>query len=65
MGATLADDGVNFAIFSRHATLITLVIFKSTEKDSPYVEIPLDTRGAKTSDVWHCHVQGLKAAGMR
>jgi len=61
LGATLTDDGVNFSIFSRHATLITLVLFESTEKDSPFVEIPLDTRGAKTGDVWHCHVQGLKA----
>jgi len=60
LGATLTNDGVNFSIFSRHATLITLVLFESTEKDSPYVEIPLDTRGAKTGDVWHCHVQGLK-----
>ncbi|MCL2528262.1 MAG: glycogen debranching protein GlgX [Defluviitaleaceae bacterium] len=60
LGASLTEDGVNFAIFSRHATLITLILFESTEKDSPYVEIPLNTRGAKTGDIWHCHVQGLK-----
>jgi len=61
LGATVTEDGVNFAIFSRNATLITLVVFESPEADSPYVEIPLDFRGARTGDVWHCHVRGLKA----
>ncbi|MCL2557038.1 MAG: glycogen debranching protein GlgX [Treponema sp.] len=61
LGASLAGDGVNFAIFSRNATLITLVLFESAEKDSAFVEIPLDARGAKTGDIWHCHVHGLAA----
>ena len=60
LGATLVDDGINFAIFSRHATLVTLVLFESVEKDSMYTEIPLDKKGNRTGDVWHCHIKGLK-----
>jgi glycogen operon protein len=60
-GATVTEEGVNFAIFSRHATLVTLVLFESAEQDSPYIEIPLDKKGYKTGDIWHCSIKGLKA----
>ncbi|MCL1837427.1 MAG: glycogen debranching protein GlgX [Treponema sp.] len=59
LGATVRDDGVNFAIFSRHATAISLILFESHESNSPYVEIPMDQGGCKTGDVWHCLVKGL------
>jgi glycogen operon protein len=60
MGSTVINDGVNFAIFSRHATLVTLILFESPAKNSPYMEIPLSKPGCKTGDVWHCFVKGLK-----
>jgi len=61
LGATVTEDGVNFAIFSRHALSVTLILFESSEQDSPYIEIPLDKKGNKTGDVWHCRIKGLKA----
>jgi glycogen operon protein len=61
LGATVIEEGVNFAIFSRHAALVTLLLFESAADDSPYVEIPLDKKGYKTGDIWHCLVKGLKA----
>jgi glycogen operon protein len=61
MGAALTDEGVNFALFSRHATAVTLILFESPEKDSPRMEIPLNQRGYKTGDIWHCLVRGLGA----
>jgi glycogen operon protein len=61
LGATLSDEGVNFAIFSRNARAITLILFESTEPNSPYKEILLDKREYKTGDIWHCRVKGLKA----
>ena len=61
LGASLVNDGVNFAIFSRHATSVTLIIFESPEKNSPWVEIPLDKREHKTGNIWHCFIRGLKA----
>ena len=61
LGAELVNDGVNFAIFSRNATAVTLILFESTEKNSPWIEIPLDKRGNKTGNIWHCFIKGLKA----
>ncbi|MCL2174657.1 MAG: glycogen debranching protein GlgX [Treponema sp.] len=61
LGASLAHDGVNFAIFSRNATAMTLIIFESGEKNSPWIEIPLDKRINKTGNIWHCFIRGLKA----
>jgi glycogen operon protein len=65
LGATIANDGVNFAIFSRHATAVTLIIFESPDKNSPWIEIPLasqpDKREHKTGNIWHCFIKGLGA----
>ncbi len=38
-GATLVPGGVNFSIFSSHATSCTLVLFEK-DADKPLVEIP-------------------------
>jgi glycogen operon protein len=61
LGAALVNDGINFAIFSRNATAVTLIVFESTEPDSPRIEIPLDKRGNKTGNIWHCFIKGLGA----
>ena len=39
MGATSMDGGINFAIYSRHATAVSLVLF-ATNDAAPAVEIP-------------------------
>lgn len=49
MGATLCAGGVNFAVFSAHATALTLCL------DG---QAPLAIT-ARTGDVWHIHVAGL------
>ncbi|MCL2196104.1 MAG: glycogen debranching protein GlgX [Treponema sp.] len=61
LGASLTHDGVNFAIFSRNATAVTLIIFESADKESSWIEIPLDKREHKTGNIWHCFIRGLKA----
>jgi glycogen operon protein len=61
LGATLRDRGVQFAIFSRHATAITLQLFATSEDISPAAEIQLDPRVNKTGDIWHIFVEGLTA----
>ena len=58
-GATVTPDGVNFAIFSRHATSCSLVIFQRGAEE-PMVEIPfLDA--CRTGDVYAMTVLGLDA----
>jgi len=61
LGATLRDRGVQFAIFSRHATAITLQLFAASADRSPAAEIPLHPRVNKTGDIWHIFVEGLAA----
>jgi glycogen operon protein len=57
-GATLWYGGVNFAVFSRHATAVHLVLFKDGHEE-PFAEIPLDPTTNKTGDVWHVFVHGV------
>ena len=60
LGATGRSHGVNFAVFSKHATACTLVLFRSGEED-PYVEFPLDPDVNRTGQVWHICVEGVDA----
>jgi isoamylase len=58
-GATVRADGVNFAVFSRHAHALSLVLFREGIEE-PIAEIPLDPAHHKTGDVWHVFVPGLR-----
>ena len=61
LGASLTNGGVNFAVFSRNAAAITLILFESSDQDSPRKEISLTNRKNKTGNIWHCFIPGLKA----
>ncbi|MCE1197247.1 hypothetical protein LWX53_12230, partial [bacterium] len=63
-GATPTADGVNFAIFSRHATQLYLCLYSGPHDDEPVHEIALDPRRHKTGDIWHCHLGGLKPGAL-
>lgn len=54
-GATALDQGINFAVFSRHAKRVTLVILiKNSTKNRPTSqEIELDPKVNRTGDIWH------------
>jgi glycogen operon protein len=62
LGASRAPAGVNFAVLSRHATAVTLVVFPETGGHAPLAEFPLDPRTHRTGDHWHVRVQGLPEA---
>lgn len=52
LGATLRDGGVNFAVFSEHATAIELCLFEgAAEQRLPMIH--------RSGDIWHLHVAGL------
>jgi glycogen operon protein len=57
-GAAVRRDGVNFSVFSRHATSVALVLYAPGESE-PVLELPLDARYNKTGDVWHVLVDGI------
>ena len=57
LGATLTSTGVNFALYSRHATDVFLLLFDKADAD-PTDIIRLEERDRF---VWHAHVEGLEA----
>ena len=58
MGASLKRDGINFSIFSKNATSVSLVILYPGE-ENPIAEFPLDPKINKTGHVWHAFIRGL------
>src|SRR5579863_9399025 len=58
LGATFDGAGVNFAIFSEHATGVTLCLFGGVGGDTEVARIPL---GERTEHIWHGYVPGLRA----
>ena len=53
LGATVTNRGVNFAVFSRHASGITLILFESAQRGSLYKEIKFCGKKNRTGDIWH------------
>lgn len=51
-------DGLNFAVFSRHAEYIELLLFEDATSKIPYATIPLDPASHRTGDIWHVVVSG-------
>jgi glycogen operon protein len=60
LGAHVRGNGVNFAIFSRHATGIRLDLFESAEDKTPARSIILDPARNKTGDIWHVWLEGIQ-----
>ena len=58
LGATLRRDGVNFAVFSKHATSVALVLYLPG-RQQPCGEFFLDARYNRTGDIWHVLVKGI------
>ncbi len=55
-GATPAEGGVNFALFSKYAEGVDLLFFKHPLDSTPTEIIQVNNR---TNFVWHCFVEGL------
>ena len=58
LGATSVRGGVNFSIYSKRASAVTLVVFSNGTAE-PALEYPLHPKFHKTGDVWHCFLSGL------
>src|SRR5262245_47798483 len=52
-GATWTGDGVNFALFSEHATAVDLCLFDATDPGRETHRIPVRER---TDQIWHVFV---------
>ncbi|MBI2743141.1 MAG: glycogen debranching protein GlgX [Chlamydiales bacterium] len=60
LGASRFNGGVNFALFSEHATEVTLCLFLPGET-TPFKEITLDPKTHKSDKKWHILVKGAPA----
>ncbi len=61
LGTTLSEHGVQFSVFSRHATAVVLQLFNSARGNDLSGEIILDPGLNKTGDIWHVFVEGIRA----
>ena len=59
LGTQEVAGGVNFAIFSRHATRVRIELFDHPEDAVPARSIDLDSGCHRTGDVWHVWVEGI------
>ena len=65
LGATrLADGACNFALYARHATAVTLLLYDTDDGLLPAAQIRRDPVRHKSGRVWHCRMspQELGAA---
>ena len=61
LGASLIADGVNFSVFSKHATAVQLLLFDRTDDTRPSRVIDLDPHTQRTYHYWHIFVPGIGA----
>jgi glycogen operon protein len=60
LGPTLTAAGVNFSIFSVHATQVEIVFFDRADAQQPARVIKLDSTINRTSHYWHIFVPGIE-----
>ena len=61
LGTHPEGDGVNFALFSRHATRVRLEFSDHPGDKTPSRVIELDPIRHRTGDVWHIWVRSIHA----
>jgi isoamylase len=58
LGLHECRDGSNLAVFSRHATSMTLLLFETAGDIEPSTSIALDAPHHRTGDIWHARLTG-------
>lgn len=61
LGAWLQNGGINFALFSRHARAVELLLYAAPDAPRHHLCIELDPAAHRTGDIWHVWVGGLSA----
>jgi isoamylase len=60
LGATPSAEGVNFSVYSKHATGVELLLFDHVDGEPSRV-IPIDPAANRTYHYWHVFVPGIAA----
>jgi isoamylase len=61
LGATWDGEGVNFAIFSEHATSVELCLFDTPESAQPSAQVSMS---AATDRVWHAYLPDVRPGAL-
>jgi len=65
LGCSIAGDRINFAVFSRHAERVELLLFDEVgDARSAASTVTLSEACHRTGDIWHVSLEGLRA-GLR
>lgn len=60
LGANPIHNGVNFAIYIKDASAVSLCLFDEKNPAIPFKEIELDPNQNRTGDVWHVVIEKLQ-----
>ena len=65
LGATYLPqaDAWNFAVYSKHATAVTLLLYGPADYAHPVGRVPLDFLRNKSGRVWHCRLPAAQLRG--
>jgi glycogen operon protein len=58
-----AEEAFNFALYSRHATGVTLLCYTENEPVTPIFECRFQHPAHKTGSIWHCRVPARELGG--
>lgn len=61
LGATVTPGGVNFSLFSRHASAVELLFFDHVDDPRPTRVVPIDPVWGRTYHYWHVFVPGVES----
>ncbi len=61
LGATPSRSGVNFSVYSSHATAVELLLFDHADDAAAAHVIPIDPATGRTYHYWHVFVPGVSA----
>lgn len=59
-GAHVVPGGVQFTVFSRHATRVWLMLFDAPDAAHPSAEYELSPDTNRIGDIWHIHVPNAR-----
>jgi len=67
LGATWVPEAnaYNFALYAKHATSVTLLLFREENVTRPVRQVELDHLRNKSSRIWHCRVPRGQLEGAR
>lgn len=59
------EDAYNFALYSKHASSVDLLLYKEGEYSVPAVTVHLDPYKNKSQRIWHCRIKSAELQGAR